>query len=321
MKKKIRKILIKVMVISLPLLLLIIIVLSTITAINGQQGDSTSDIGNADVSAAVLAWKPDVEKYAQQYGLSQYVNLILAIIQQESGGTSIDVMQSSEGSFNTQYPHIPNGITDPVYSIQCGIQELKQDLTKAGVKDINDTNDLDIALQSYNFGDGFISYAKSHGGYSKAVAQAFANMEGGHYGDVDYVDHVLKYYSLSAVNASGSGKLDSVITIAQQQEGKAYVWGASGPDTFDCSGFVYFCYKSAGINVDRTTAQGYYDESTKVSNPQIGDLVFFGSIGAIEHIGIYIGNNQMIDAPHTGTVVKIQNVNESNFEGYGHLNK
>ncbi|MDD3225735.1 MAG: bifunctional lytic transglycosylase/C40 family peptidase [Clostridium sp.] len=315
--KFILKYLLKLIAPILPLLLVIFIIAASIVVVL-QGGQEDGSLGDANVSQAVLKWKPDVEKYAAQYQMSDYVNLILAIIQQESGGTVPDVMQSSEGPFNTLYPRVPNGITDSDYSIACGIQELQQDFKEAGVKNPSDLADIKMGLQAYNFGDGFISFAKSHGGYSLQTAQAFATKMGGHYGDTDYVDHVLRY--LNNLSGSGAtGKLASVISTAQQQLGKPYVYGASGPDSFDCSGLIYFCYKSAGYNIQRETAEGYYEQSQKVSNPQVGDLVFFGTPGSIEHIGIYVGNGQMLNAPHTGTVVKIEAI-PSNNAGYGHIN-
>lgn len=317
----------KVMMAFVPLILIIIPVLSVIIAIGGQGQSNNSgvELGSANVSASVLAWKPTVEKYASQYDMSQYVNLILAVMQQESGGTAVDVMQASEGAFNKEYPKTPNGITDPDYSISCGIQELKEALTEAGAKGTSDIPGISLALQTYNFGTGFISYAKANGGYSIAVVKAFSSKEAkiygwSSYGDVSYVAHVFQYYNATGTVAT-SGDLSGIISTAQQQEGKPYVWGGSGPNSFDCSGLVYYCYVNNGYKIQRETAQGYYDMSTKTTTPIAGDLVFFGSIGNIEHIGIYIGNNEMIDAPQTGENVKIQNCNWSDFVGYGHLNK
>lgn len=320
-----RKLLIKVMVIILPLLLLIIFSCMTLIVIMNEQNNNASDIsmGNANVSAQVLAWKPEVEKYAKQFGISQYENLIFALIQQESGGTSIDVMQSSEDAYNTKYP---NGITDPDYSIYCGVQELKEALIKAGVKNPSDIKNISLALQTYNFGEGFLDFAKSKGGYSLGVAQAFSSMEAqkvgwSSYGDVNYATKVLKYYTNSSTNTNkGTGKLAKVIQIAESEEGKDYVWGASGPNVFDCSGFVFYCYKSAGYKIQRSTAQDYYNSSTKTTTPEVGDLVFFGDVSNIHHIGMYIGNNEMIDAPHTGDVVKIQSYTRSDFAGFGKYN-
>lgn len=322
-RKIIRKVILKVMAAILPLLLVFIVSTAIITAIRGQ-GNSSTDTGIANVSQEVLAWKPVVEKYAGELGMGQYVNLILAVIQQESGGTLTDVMQASESGYNTQYSRSPNSITSPEYSIYCGIQELKEDLQKAGVTSPGDIQGISLALQAYNFGEAFISFAKSHGGYSLEVAKEFSSMEAqacgwSSYGDCNYVPHVLQYYSTGTGTGIGTatGKLASVIQIAQAQLGKPYVWGASGADSFDCSGLVYYCYLHAGFSIQRLTAQDYYNSSTPTTNPDVGDLVFFGTPGNIHHIGIYVGGGQMINAPHTGDVVKIQSVSRSDLAGFG----
>lgn len=309
---------------------LIIFLLVAIAAIFGNGGGTESNVsmGTSTVSKEVLAWKPQVEKYAEQFEVSQYVDLILAIIQQESGGRSIDVMQSSESPYNTKYSKVPNGITDPDYSIYCGVQAFKSAITKAGVKDINDTENINLALQSYNFGDGFIGFAKSKGGYSIEVAQEFSKIQAikcgwSRYGDVEYVAHVLRYFKSTNSNTDikgGSGILAKVIEIAQQQQGKPYLWGTEGPNSFDCSGLVYYCYKNSGATIVRTTAQGYYNCSEKTTNPEIGDLVFFGSATNIHHIGLYIGEGKMINAPKKNDVVKIQNYSRSDFVGFGKYN-
>lgn len=106
-----------------------------------------------------------------------------------------------------------------------------------------------------------------------------------------------------------AGAPDKIVTIAQSQLGIPYQWGGESPGKdFDCSGLVQWVYKEGGVALPRT-AQQQYDATAKVSanTPlQPGDLLFFGS-GAkgITHVGIYIGNNQMIDAPHTGADVRI----------------
>ena len=77
------------------------------------------------INAACEAYRDEVSSEAAQYDMSDYVDLILAVMMQESSGQGTDPMQSSEGAYNTRYPQQPNGITDPSYSISCGIQELK----------------------------------------------------------------------------------------------------------------------------------------------------------------------------------------------------
>lgn len=118
------------------------------------------------VSAEVEAYEPLIQKYAKQYGISEYVELIKAVMMQESGGRGLDPMQAAEGSFNTRYPHEPNGIQDPEYSIQCGVQELKAALISAEVENPIDMERIKLALQGYNFGKSNIS------GYVTAIADS-----------------------------------------------------------------------------------------------------------------------------------------------------
>ena len=93
-----------------------------------------------------------------------------------------------------------------------------------------------------------------------------------------------------------------------QYLGVPYVWGGTSPSGFDCSGLVQYVCKKNGISVSRTAA-AQAGNGTYVSrnNLQPGDLVFFGK-GNIHHVGIYIGNGQMIHAPQTGDVVKISSI-------------
>ena len=97
----------------------------------------------------------------------------------------------------------------------------------------------------------------------------------------------------SGTNANGG----SIVSRAYSQLGKPYVWGACGPSSFDCSGFVSYCLTGSYTRLGTTlTFMGW----TRISNPQPGDVVTTAT-----HCGIYIGNGQMIHAPHTGDVVKV----------------
>ena len=103
----------------------------------------------------------------------------------------------------------------------------------------------------------------------------------------------------SGTNANGG----SIVSRAYSQLGKPYVWGACGPNSFDCSGFVSYCLTGSYSRLGTTlTFMGW----TRVSNPQPGDVVTTPT-----HCGIYIGNGQMIHAPHTGDVVKVGPVQSS----------
>lgn len=169
-------------------------------------GTGSDGIATANVSAEVLAYRPVVERLAARFGMESYVELILAVMMQESGGRGSDPMQAAEGGFNTRYPHVPNGITDPEYSIECGIQELKYALDKAGCTGPTDLDRIKLALQGYNYGSGYIDWAMERdGGYTRENAIAYSDMmcarPGWHYsvyGDKEYVDHVLRYYIITA---------------------------------------------------------------------------------------------------------------------------
>ncbi|MDD2980950.1 MAG: lysozyme family protein [Hespellia sp.] len=173
-------------------------------------GTDSEGIATANVSDEVLAYHPAVERLAARYGMEQYVELILAVMMQESGGRGLDVMQAAEGGFNTRYPHVPNGITDPEYSIECGIQELKYALDKAGCTGPTDLDRIKLALQGYNYGSGYIDWAMERdGGYTKENAIAYSDMMCARpnwhysiYGDKEYVDHVLQYYTITSGGGS-----------------------------------------------------------------------------------------------------------------------
>jgi len=104
-----------------------------------------------------------------------------------------------------------------------------------------------------------------------------------------------------------------VVDYARSRLGCRYVWAASGPNTFDCSGLAMWCYAKVGISLPHSSqAQINVGQRVSLADLQPGDLVFFGH--PIHHVGIYIGGGMMIHAPHTGDVVKISPL-ESNFAG------
>ena len=120
--------------------------------------------------------------------------------------------------------------------------------------------------------------------------------------------------STSTATPANASIADKVIAFARAQEGEPYVWGATGPDQWDCSGLTQAAYKAAGITLPRTTGE-QVNVGTRVSqaNMQPGDLVFFYSDHS--HVGIYIGGGMMIHAPHTGTVVKEAPITEMPIYG------
>lgn len=126
------------------------------------------------------------------------------------------------------------------------------------------------------------------------------------------VKKAVSSYSASAVtvpkkvhkkSVQASGNASGVIALAQSEVGKRYVWGATGPSSFDCSGLVQYVFKNAaGINLPRTTyTQIGVGKAISMSNLQPGDLLFWGNY----HVGIYIGNGQYIHAATPSQGVKV----------------
>ncbi|WP_239381539.1 NlpC/P60 family protein [Frankia sp. CIT1] len=106
---------------------------------------------------------------------------------------------------------------------------------------------------------------------------------------------------------AGAGGAAVAVAAARAQLGKPYMWGAAGPDAFDCSGLTQWVWSRAGVALSHYTG-AQWNEGRQVSTGELmpGDLVFFGA--DLHHVGIYIGAGKMIDAPRTGTVVRIEDV-------------
>ncbi|MGN1033308.1 MAG: C40 family peptidase, partial [Intestinibacter sp.] len=121
-------------------------------------------------------------------------------------------------------------------------------------------------------------------------------------------------------NTSISKSASAVISYAKSLLGKPYVWGAQGPNSFDCSGFTYYVFKNkAGITLPRTSsAQSKYGTYVSKSNLRAGDLVFFdtngSNNGAVSHVGLYIGSGQMIHASYSQKKIVIADFNSSYYQ-------
>ena len=324
------------------LIIMIVVLFGAAVAMFGGGSDSNS---YTPVSAEVEAYEPIIQKYAKEYGIPEYVELIKAVMMQESGGRGLDPMQAAEGSFNTKYPHEPNGIKDPEYSIQCGVQELKAALTSAEVESPIDMEHIKLALQGYNFGNGYISWAKTkYGGYSYANAVEFSTQQAQRlgwdsYGDTQYPAHVLRYYPYGrAFTARGNQAIVEVaLTQLGNQGGQPYwSWYGFNSRVEWCACFVSWCadqcgYIESGLvpkfagcvdGANWFKSNGKWQDRTY--EPKVGDIIFFDweGDGTTDHVGI-------VEKCENGTVYTVEGnsgdackqrqyaVGSSNIYGYG----
>ena len=267
-------------------------------------------VGGSSLSQAVLALRELVEKYAAKYGISEYVDLLLAIIQVESGGLLEDVMQSSESM------GLPPNSLGKEASVNQGCKYF------AGLVDKADRLgcDLDSVIQAYNYGSGFLDYVSKNGKkYSFDLAQEFARQQSGgvrvpykneisvaenggwryNYGNMFYVRLVKQY------NAGlGTDMQNRIVTIAQNYQS----YGITAPAGY-CEMWAEQVYRAAGVQVNNWCCAGRNRVTNVVShdssNIPIGAMVYndpavynsrttCGCGLNAGHVGIYLGNGQIM---------------------------
>ena len=309
----------------------------------------TTRVDSLALSKEVNEYYDLISKYASIHGIPQYVSLIQAVMQQESGGRGTDPMQSAEGPFNTRFPKVPNGILEPEYSIDCGVQELKNCLTIANVSSPSDIDNIRLALQGYNFGDAYIPWAiQKDGRYTYSNASEYSDIQAKKlgwtsYGDKNYVEHVLRYYPYGlSVMGQGGHRIAEVAKTQLDQKGNQY-WsfmGFNAPVNW-CACFVSWCGDQSGYSdfipksplcIDMASEfqkRGQWQGKEYI--PKSGDIIFFKyawSSNWTNHVGIvekcdngtiYTIEGNFGNASPEQTTVKrgVYKVNGSNIVGYG----
>ena len=261
------------------------------------------------VSEDVEGYRPLIRQYAAEFDIPEYEDLIAAVMMQESGGQTSDPMQCSESGYNTEYPREPGGITDPEYSIKVGVQTLAEVLDMAGVDSPVDLDGISLALQGYNYGSGYISWALSnYGGYSELNAIEYSDLMAEQYGwsgygNKAYVSHVLRYYPIGRSFMSEGDA--AIVAVAQTQIGnegglKYCEWYGYSYRVEWCAIFVSWCadqcgYLDAGILPKELNVIPYVEWFRERDQwqymdyePSPGDLIFYDweSDGLADHVGI-----------------------------------
>jgi peptidoglycan DL-endopeptidase CwlO len=128
------------------------------------------------------------------------------------------------------------------------------------------------------------------------------------------------FWAGSGTAGAPSGAAARAVAFARSQLGKPYVWGASGPSSYDCSGLTMAAYRAAGVWLPRVSrAQWNAGPRVGLGSLAPGDLVFFasnpGDPGTIHHVGMYIGGDAMVEAPYSGASVRIASIGRSDYVG------
>ena len=313
----------------LPFLMVILLVISLLAGIlSFLFGGVSSGYAKANVSAECEQYRPLVTEYAAKYGMQNYVELLLAVMMQESGGLLPDVMQAAEGGFNTRYPHVPNGIPDPEYSIECGVQELKRALELAGCQGPTDMEHIKLALQGYNYGEGYITWALSHyNGYSEENAAEFSDMMAAKmgwsaYGDKKYVEHVLRYYTVVSGGFADTPAGGMSIPLYDQKDYPDVPFGGGSIATSGCAptSFAMVASYLLGRQVTPVDAMRWCGNAYYVPGIGTGWDYFYG---AASYFGIRIIEETMdpqrvLQALAAGKPV-ISSQNPGLFTGRGHF--
>ena len=273
-------------------------------------------------------------------GTTQYVNSTSGLNVRSGAGTTysklgtleykekVTVLSTSNGWAKINY----NGQTGYVSSsyLQTTVpggttSENNNSSTTTTVKYVNATSGLNVrsgAGTSYSK-IGSLDYKEKVTVLSTSNGWAKINYKGqAGYVSSSYLQSTVPSGSTSnsGSNNSVSASASSVIAYAKTLLGKPYVWGAQGPNSFDCSGFTYYVFKNkAGIILPRTSsAQSKYGTYVSRNNLRAGDLVFFDTNGAnngqVSHVGLYIGNGQMIHASYSQKKIVIDNFNSTYFK-------
>lgn len=256
-----------------------------------QDGGSNSMV--LPLSPEVIAYEETITRYAEENEIEDYVPILEAIMMQESRGLGDDPMQSSESVFNTKYTRVPNGITDPDYSIECGIKTFADCLNRANVKDKSDTEHLYLAIQGYNYGSGYIEWAISNfGGYSKYNAQLFSDemkvkLNSSTYGDPEYVDHVIQYVPVTFRGGINPNFNNMEAWITKNPYAPTYY----GQCTWFAWGRFYELYgydpgfRGNGWDCVNELVAAHPDKFERSLSPKAGSV--FSGIG-VNHVGVVI---------------------------------
>jgi peptidoglycan DL-endopeptidase CwlO len=284
------------------------------TTQSGVQPGVSTEAANS-IPADYLMW---YRKVGLQYGLPWTVLAGIGKVESDDGRTTLPGVKSGSNAFGAAGP-MQIGIGGAAGNQWASVATNEDGKSPVSVYDPADAiagaakyliehgaqNDISAAIFAYNHASWYVqevlSWASTYasGGYTVSAGSAGSG---------------------SSTSCTNTGTLDALITpnptvataidFAEQQLGKPYLWGGTGPDAFDCSGLVMMAYRAAGIYLQRTSqAQWASEPRVPASQVEPGDLVFFagsdGTPASPGHVGLVIGKNKMIEAYATGFPIRI----------------
>jgi cell wall-associated NlpC family hydrolase len=300
---------------------------------SGQQtGTAGQPAGSGkakSIPANYLSW---YKKVGQQYGVPWPILAGIGTVESNNGQTTLPGVHSNSNAFGAAGP-MQIGIGGAAGDVWGGaavhpasqvVSGVATDEDGDGVASVYDPADAIAGAAKYllefqvQTDPSAAIFAYNHlQSYVQSVLYYAGQYAGGNFA---VVSAVMPSGSSAAGCATTAGGVPAVqaptqavataITFAEQQIGKPYLWGGTGPDAFDCSGLVMMAYRTAGINIERTSeAQWASEQRVSASQVQPGDLVFFaGSDGTTTspgHVGLVIGNGKMIEAYATGFPIRV----------------
>lgn len=340
--KKLIKLAAPAMAAMLPIIFMVMLLVAPFAALGGasddeeqQQQEQVDEDGEYDGSVLILKghmkdtvknnpkvmkWKDYVKKAVKDNDMDDsWVDMVLCMMQQESGGGTTDLMQC--------------GAMTQIESINTGVRILKQNCINVCIK--KNVADLKMVLCCYNHGQSFADYIVKNykSKYEVKASKKFCAEHLASYnatsskkitvwGDPLYAAHVLQYYSFDSMvlqddkdtdkskwsdkdkkNVS-SVKLTELTKYACKFIGNRYVYGGNDINNgIDCSGYVQYIFKHFGVKLPRTsTEQSKVGKKIdNIKNAKPGDLLFYANGKQVHHVAIYMGNNIIINASNKAT--------------------
>jgi len=302
----------------------------------GCSGQQTGTAGQPPASAKAkgipsnyLFW---YKKVGQQYGVPWTILAGIGTVESNNGQTTLPGVHSGQNGFGAAGP-MQIGIEGasgntwggaPIHPASQVVAGVATDEDGDGIANVYDPADAIAGAAKYllefnvQTNPSAAIFAYNHlQSYVQSVLMYAGQYAGGNFSVVSAQLPAANTAAGCVQTAGGvpaiqapSQTVAAVISFAEQQLGKPYLWGGTGPDAFDCSGLVMMAYRSAGISIARTSQDQWATETrVPVSQVQPGDLVFFaGSDGTPTspgHVGLVIGGGQMIEAYATGFPIRV----------------